>query len=116
MTERKNLTNNTDWKPERIQDGIRITDPKLARILLHRDKKRIISDLIEKEMTIQELSSSTEINPGTIKRHLDNLISNKLVFMSRQERTKYNVKQKFYSAVARQFIIDIKIPEEQNLN
>ena len=53
-----------------------------------------------------------EINPGTIKRHLDDLIANDLVFMIFDDRSEYNVKMKFYSAKARNFIIDIKIPED----
>ena len=77
--------------------------------------------LIQKgEMTIQELSKATKgpknpkgINPGTIKRHIDNLIVEKFVFKSSQKRSEYNVKMKYYSAAAEEYIIDIHIPEKK---
>jgi predicted HTH transcriptional regulator len=114
MSEKKENLIDMDWKPEQVQDSLLITSPELARILLHDDKKRILTLLIQQdEMTIQELTNVTSINPGTIKRHIDDLIRNKLAFKSNQKRSEYNVKMKYYSAVAKQFTIDIHIPEKE---
>ncbi len=114
MSEKKEDFIDMDWKPELVQDSLLITSPEIARILLHDDKKRILTLLIQKdEMTIQELTNATAINPGTIKRHIDDLIRNKLAFKSNQKRSEYNVKMKYYSAVAKEFTIKIHIPKEK---
>ena len=77
------------------------------------DKNKIIEKLLpDNEMTIQNLTESTGINPGTIRRHIGDLIQNKLVFMCKIERSEYNVKMKFYRTVARKFRIEIQIPEK----
>ncbi|TFG17384.1 MAG: ArsR family transcriptional regulator [Promethearchaeota archaeon] len=117
MSEQKENVIDMDWRPEIVQDIILITDPEMARILLHDDKKRILTLLIQQdEMTIQELTNATGINPGTIKRHIDDLIRNKLAFKSNQKRSEYNVKMKYYSAVAKKFAIDIHIPDNEMEN
>ena len=114
MSKKNDLNDEMDWKPDHIQDSQKITSPEIARILLHEDKKHILTLLIQNgEMTIQELSTSSKINPGTIKRHIDDLIRNKLVYKSTQKRSAYNVKMKYYSAVAKKFDIEIKIPEKE---
>jgi predicted transcriptional regulator len=113
MSEEKNLPIDMDWKPEKIQESKIFCDPEKARILLQKDKNQILTLLtINGEMTIQELSKSAGINPGTIKRHIDDLIVEKLVFKSSQKRSEYNVKMKYYSAAADEYIIDIHIPEK----
>ncbi len=107
-----------DWKPEEIRESIVIRDPEISRLLLQKDKNRILTLLIKnKEMTIQQLSNALldgkPWNPGTIKRHLDDLIRKKFVFKSGQKRSVYNVKMKFYSAAAKEFVIDIHIPDKK---
>ena len=98
---------------DRIQESIIINDSVKARALLHDDKRTIITSLINnKARTIQNLNADTGINPGTIKRHIDDLISKKLVIMLFEDRSLYNVKMKFYSAIANEFKIDIEIPEK----
>jgi DNA-binding MarR family transcriptional regulator len=113
MSEKKQSVIDMDWKPEHIKDSLVITSPEIARILLHDDKKQIITLLIHNnEMTIQELAKATSKNPGTIKRHIDDLIRKKMVFKSSQKRSEYNVKMKYYSAVAKKFEITFQIPEK----
>lgn len=114
MEEEKTATDRPIKELERkILDSMTISSSKLARILLHKDIRQIITALIKnEEMTIQEISIATDKNPGTIKRHLDTLITENLVFMSKTKRSEYNVKMKYYSVVAKEFIIDIHIPEK----
>ncbi|MHA1111707.1 MAG: winged helix-turn-helix domain-containing protein [Promethearchaeota archaeon] len=113
MSNKENFKRKLEENSDKIQDSIVITSPPQARALLHDDKKKIVTLLIEnKAMTIQQLSMGAEINPGTIKRHLDSLIAENLVFMIFDDRSEYNVKMKYYSAVCREFLIDIHIPEK----
>jgi hypothetical protein len=111
MSKKKNTKIDKDWKPEENREIETITSPEKARVLLHEDKKRILIELIRNGMmTIQQLSKATNINPGTIKRHIDDLIIQKIAYMQKTERSEYNIKMKYYSAVADKFKIDIEIP------
>ena len=84
------------------------TDPDILQILAHEKNQRILSLLIEEEMTIIDLKNETNLNPGTIKRHLNQLIEKELIEQSRIETNRYGIKMKFYRATAKQFEIDIK--------
>ena len=113
MSNKENFKRKLEENSDKIQDSKVITSPIKARALLHDDRKTIVTFLIKnKAMTIQQLSTAAEINPGTIKRHLDSLIKENLVFMIFDDRSEYNVKMKYYSAVCREFRIDIYIPEK----
>ena len=61
-------------KGEQIMDKKVFTDPDILQILAHEKNQRILSLLIEEEMTIIDLKNETNLNPGTIKRHLNQLI------------------------------------------
>ena len=95
---------------QEIQDELIITDSSLVLIVLHDKKKLILEHLLEKDMTIQDLRQTIGLNPGTIKRHLDDLKLHNLVFESRIEKNDYNITMKYYRAVARSFKISIQIP------
>lgn len=88
---------------------LEVNDSKLAHALIHKDKQLIIKYLIEHERKIIELKSLCKINPGTIKRHLDNLIELGLVSHPRIKINKRNIKEKYYRAIALKFIIHIEI-------
>ncbi len=96
-------------KSSKIKEEIKITDSSLALIVLHEKKKMILKMLLEKAMTIQDLKKATNLNPGTIKRHLDDLVKNKLVFVAKVKYSDYNIRMKYYRATAKNFIINIKI-------
>jgi len=113
MSNEENFKRKLEENSDKIQDSMLITSSDKARVLLHDDKKKIVTLLIKNQaMTIQKLSKATDINPGTIKRHIDGLIAENLVFMIFDDRSNYNVKMKYYSAVAREFTIDIHVPEK----
>jgi len=108
----KNTSINSSEKQEiqEIVDELIITDSSLVLIVLHDKKKLILERFLEKDMTIQDLREAIGLNPGTIKRHLDDLKENNLVFESKKVKNDYNITMKYYRAVARSFKISIKIP------
>lgn len=101
--------NSSISKSSKIKEEIKITDSSLALIVLHEKKKMILKMLLEKAMTIQDLKKATNLNPGTIKRHLDDLVKNKLVFVAQVKYSDYNIRMKYYRATAKNFTINIKI-------
>jgi len=101
--------NSSIGKSSKIKEEIKITDSSLALIVLHEKKKMILKMLLEKAMTIQDLKKATNLNPGTIKRHLDDLVKNELVFVAKVKYSDYNIRMKYYRATAKNFIINIKI-------
>jgi len=95
-------------KEEEIMDKKVFTDPELLQILTHEKNQLILTLLIKQEMTIIDLKNETNLNPGTIKRHLNQLIEKELIEQSRTETNKYGIKMKFYRTTAKQFEINIK--------
>ena len=86
-----------------------ITDHEVVPILFHPQKQKILEFLLEKEMTIIDLKKATNLNPGTIKRHLTDLVKKGLAKQARTEINKYSITMKYYRATAKQFIIKISI-------
>ncbi|MHA1168409.1 MAG: winged helix-turn-helix domain-containing protein [Candidatus Hodarchaeales archaeon] len=87
-----------------------ITEPATVPVLFHEKKQSILKLLIDTEMTIIDLKKATNLNPGTIKRHLTDLVSKGLVRQSNIKINKFGVKMKFYRATARQFTINLSWP------
>jgi predicted ArsR family transcriptional regulator len=89
-------------------DSLTVTDSELALTILHGKKKMILSLLLNNAMTIQEIKKETGLNPGTIKRHLLDLIANDLIFIQEERKSeKYNINMKFYRAKAKEIRINI---------
>ena len=84
-----------------------ISDPSVVPVLFHKQKQLILNLLLEKEFNIMELKQETNLNPGTIKRYLDDLISKKLVVLTRKVQNEYGFFLKYYRATAKSFIIHI---------
>ncbi len=91
-----------------IQDEMQITNPDAVPILFHPKKEEILKLLISKEMTIIDLKHATGMNPGTVKRHLTDLLENHLVFISREKVNEFSIVMKYYRASAKSFQISIK--------
>jgi len=112
MEKEKTAANNGhDHHHPEILEEMTINDPDLVLVLLHEKKRQLLNCLVKERMTIQELSTRTRMNPGTIKRHLDDLIKNNLIFVQKKERNSYNVLMKYYRAVANEFHIYFRLPE-----
>jgi predicted transcriptional regulator len=93
-----------------VPDVLEITDPSLILVILHEKKKILLNLLFTRAMTIQDLKNATKINPGTIKRHLDDLTKHNLVYVEETKRNDYNIIMKYYRATARSFLINIRLP------
>jgi len=97
---------------ETIQDQKIITDPQVVPNLFHRVKQEILEQLIHREMTIIDLKKVLGHNPGTIKRHLDDLVEAHLVKQVRTVENKYKVVMRYFRATAKRFIVNLKWPED----
>ena len=87
-----------------------LTDPQIIRIVLHNQKLLILNQLFTEMRNIKQLKKITGLNPGTIKRHLDDLLVHQLVKIVSSQKTNYNITMKFYQAVAKKFMIIYQVP------
>ncbi len=92
-----------------------ISDPAAVPVLFHIKKQLILKLLLEKELNIMELKQETNLNPGTIKRYLDDLVANDLVFQARTIQNEYGFFLKYYRATAKSFIIHIEWPTDNQM-
>ncbi|NVM01988.1 MAG: winged helix-turn-helix transcriptional regulator [Candidatus Helarchaeota archaeon] len=97
-------------KDKQIENEMLITDPSTVPVLFHEKKQMILKLLIDKEMTIIDLKNETKMNPGTIKRHLENLIEKNLVIQSRTAKSEHGITMKYYRATANQFNVKLLWP------
>jgi DNA-binding MarR family transcriptional regulator len=96
---------------EAISHDIPFIPPEILEIedleaitLLKHDRKRLLMEiLLNQEKTIMDLSNETGWNPGTVKRHLNDLTQAKLVIKSREMENEFHIKQKYYRTAARRF-------------
>ncbi len=95
---------------EQIIEELLITDPTVVPILFHEKKAMILKLLIKKEMTIIDIKNTTGLNPGTIKRHLNDLLKYNLVFIAKKEINDYSIIMKFYRAKAKSYRFEITWP------
>ena len=84
-----------------------IEDFETIPFFLHKQRSLMLRLLIKDEYTIIDLKEKTKLNPGTIRRHLDELIEKELVFLVRTEKTNFGQKMKYYRATARKFLVRI---------
>jgi hypothetical protein len=89
-----------------------INDPSVVPILFHKKKQMILNLLLKKEFNIMELKKKTNLNPGTIKRYLDDLVSKDLVQLTRKVQNEYGFFLKYYRATAKSFVIHIEWPSD----
>jgi len=93
-----------------IQDELQLDNPEVIPVIYHKKKGEILKLLIEKEITIIELSHATGMNPGTVKRHLTDLQKYNLVFISRERVNEFSIVMKYYRASARNYLFNFKWP------
>ncbi len=86
-----------------------VDNPELIACLIHEKKNIIIKALISSEYTIRELSRETNINPGTVKRHINELEQVGLIKFVRQAKNEYGILLKFYRAISRKFIVKFEL-------
>ncbi|OLS24090.1 MAG: hypothetical protein HeimC3_21810 [Candidatus Heimdallarchaeota archaeon LC_3] len=110
MNDKASSEINPQSEKEDIKEEMIIEDPSAVSLLDHRKKQELLLLLIEKEMNILQLNKATDTNPGTIKRHIDQLASANLVKIARIEQNNWGVKMKFYRASAKKFTIKYSWP------
>ncbi len=105
----KKVSQKDNKKEEKLQlrEEITLTDPCAVPIIFHEKKGQILKLLIKKEMTIIDLKHATGMNPGTIKRHLDDLLLYKIISISKEQLSEYSIMMKYYRAVAKKFNFNI---------
>jgi predicted transcriptional regulator len=97
-------------KISKIDEESLISDPSAVAVLFHDKKQEILKLLINQDLNIREIENKTGLNPGTIKRHLDDLLEKKLVFQSQTIKNEYGFTLKYYRAVAKKFIVNLEWP------
>lgn len=88
-----------------------ITNPEAVSIIFHEKKGEILKHLIYREMTLIDLKHATDLNPGTVKGHLTDLLEHDLVFISRESVNEFKIVMKYYRASAKSFIFNIVWPK-----
>lgn len=110
------MVNKVSQKDKRKEDNLQpreeiaLAEPCAVPIVFHEKKGQILKLLIKKEMTIIDLKHATGMNPGTIKRHLDDLLQYDLILISKEQLSEYSIMMKFYRAVAKKFVFNIEWP------
>ena len=107
-----NITKFCNQEPFQIAEMMTIDDPSVVPILFHEKKQMLLSLLIPEEKTIIDIKNITNMNPGTIKRHLDDLVNKKLAIQSRLVTNIFGIKMKYYRAVARKFLVKLEWPSD----
>ena len=85
-------------------------NPEVVDSLFPPQKQLILRELMKEERTIYYLKVSLNLNPGIIKRHIDDLIEKKLVLQTRIGINDMGMNLKFYRAVAKRFIVHLEWP------
>lgn len=103
-----NTTTNSEYK---IKDEIILDNPEVITFFKSEGKQDILKILINQEMNLHEIRNTLKMNPGTVKRHLDQLLEFKLIEQTREDTNSWGVKMKYYRAVAKKFIIHYSWPD-----
>lgn len=93
-----------------IKEEITLEDPDAIAIFKSEGKQDILKILINKEMNIHDLKNELKLNPGTVKRHIDQLLEFNLIVQTREDENSWGVRMKYYRAVAKKFIIHFSWP------
>ena len=106
------MTNNTEkFIDNEIKEELEITSHAVVSVLFHELKQQILLLLIQKEMTIIEISKTLDnLNPGTVKRHLSDLEANNLIILSKELKNEYGINMKYYRSVAKKFKVNLSFP------
>jgi len=92
-----------------------ISDPKTIKILFEPTRAAIVfKHLVNKSMTVKQLSDVLDKNPGTILHHIDKLKGAGIVIEESTSMTKTGIVQRFYRATAREYRLGISGMMETN--
>ena len=91
-----------------------ISNPQCLKHFTHEKKMAVLKALLNDPKTIMELSNELGLNPGTVKRHLEDLIKDNLVQFSHVVKNKFNITMKFYRATAIRYHFEWDWPDKEN--
>jgi predicted ArsR family transcriptional regulator len=97
---------------ETIPNEVEFTDPGVVASLFHPQKQLVLEELIKAERTIYDLKRMLNLNPGIIKRHIDDLLAKNLIVQTRTGTNEMGMNLKYYRAVAKKFKIRLEWPTE----
>ena len=101
----------SNFEEYKIKDEILLLDAKVVNSLFHPKKQLILKELIKEEHTIYDLKLILKINPGVIKRHIDDLLDKKLILQTHTAVNQLGLNLKYYRAVAKKFIVHLVWPD-----
>ena len=99
--------NETEFLP---MDSKLITDPSVINQFQHDKKLLILENLYDIAKTIMQLSKDTNLNPGTVKRHLTDLEKAGLIMLAKEKMSEKRIVMKFYRVTAKEFILQYHWP------
>ena len=108
-------TKNVENKKFQPAKEKKISAPEAIQVILHDFKWTILKKLMKEDKTIRLLSEELGKNPGTIKRHISDLVKSGLAQHSYIEMNKYGIKLKFYRATALKFVIHLELSDDDEL-
>lgn len=94
-----------------IIEELVVTDHEVVPIIFHEQKSKILKLLIDEEMTIIDLKHKTGLNPGTIKRHITDLLKHNLIFISKEKINEFSIVMKYYRATAKSILFNVTWPK-----
>jgi len=93
-------------------EQIKVEDSEVISEFLHKRKTQIMNLLLDDEKTIRELSEDMDLNPGSVKRYLDSLRKNGLVFQTKISQNRWGIRLKYYQTTAKKYIIKFIFPND----
>ena len=91
-------------------DEITFSNPHVVQLINHEKKREILELLLNRSKTIIQLSRETGWNPGTIKRHLTDLLNGNLIVKAKIIVNEHRIKLKYYRVAAKRFIFHYEFP------
>jgi len=80
-----------------------ISDPEAFKLLADDTRRKILTLLRVKEMTVAKIAEMLEVTPQTVYHHIRKLEDGGLVESTREERISTNLLEKYYRATAEVF-------------
>ena len=95
------------------QEILNLQNPDVIGILNHGVKQKILNILVREETSLKKIAEELDTNPGTIKRHLTDLLNAHLIIQTYIETNQFNFKIKYYRATARKFRVAYIWPPDE---
>ena len=101
-------SDNSDENNALIKSEMEISDYEVIPHLFHDRKSEILKLLIEEKMNLSEIGEIVNLNPGTVRRYLDELMRFDLIKVIETRKNKYGQIMKYYRAAAKKYEIKIR--------